>query len=202
MGKENSNLLSSDLLGSLVGQNVRKLRIPAKGGRWDGTPGNSRWYPDDQAGYYVGHGKYLSGRCLKDKYCFSSIAYRQSEPNFMPFADQSIGVIRLNIRPTERRTSYSLANDQCVSNGSFASIAQLQTYMNRENLVWHECGDGKTMIAIPMAINQAFVHTGGIGINKGLEELQNRFRYRGKTVLVRKKIKTGVYTISKKRKLL
>ena len=38
--------------------------------------------------------------------------------------------------------------------------------MKNNNLTWHECGDCKTVRAVPTVINSAFKHTGGISIER------------------------------------
>lgn len=160
---------------SLVDQNVSKLHFPTRGGRWSDTPGNSEWIPDDNALFHIGHSHYLSGKELKNQHHFSSILYRTGDPDFTPFADQTLGQVRLSaIPPTRGWTnggSYALAAQAVVSGGAMPDTNTVRSYMKQHHLVWHECGDGHTMLAIPEAINQAFVHTGGIGLQKSMKKL-------------------------------
>lgn len=159
-------------------RNVRKIRIPHKGGRWSDREGDSEWIPDDHARIYVGGKKgWTTGLELRRKYNFNSIAYTRGEPDFFPFADRSVGRVRLESVPGMRRGatgSYAQARRAVVRSGRFRDEASLRRYMKAKDLVWHECGDGHTMIAVPREINRAFPHTGAIGIARGLDTLWRR----------------------------
>lgn len=174
---------------SLVDQNVNKLHFPTRGGHWSGSPGNSSWIPDDDAIYHVGRSQYLSGQHLKKQYGFSSIRYRTGDPDFTPFADALIGPVHLAAIPPKRGRSaagsYALAEQAVVASGAMPSRSAIRSYMKQNHLVWHECGDGHTMLAIPEAINQAFVHTGGIGLQKGMQTLGYRLCSYGSLSLTR-----------------
>lgn len=186
------NALSEQILSSLYCNNIRRIGIPRTHGEWNSEPGNSNFSPYDDAQFYVGHGKKMTGKQLKEKYSFTSIAFRNNIPDFMPFANTQIGIIALDTRPMDRKTSYQLAENQCVSNGLFKNASDVRDFMKHYDLVWHECGDGKTMIAIPMAINQAFRHLGGIGINNGLLKIRKRLPSTD-TVLSRKTSMKGIW---------
>ena len=191
------------MLRSLVDQNVNKLHIPTRGGHWSAEPGNSDWIPDDDAVFYIGHSHYLSGKALKQQYGFSSITYHTGDPNFIPFADALIGQVHLPSIPPRRGWtnggSYDLAVQAVVTSGAMPNAAAVRSYMKQHHLVWHECGDGHTMIAIPEAINQAFVHTGGIGLQKGMQKLGYRFQSYGHLALQRKGIASNAVAVRKKR---
>ena len=164
---------------SLVDRNVRRLRVPRKGGHWSGEEGNSRWIPDRDALCPVGGRRRMTGAQLMRKFRFNCITYSHGEPDFMPFADRKIGVVTLPMIPGERlgaAGSYALARQQTLRCGRFRDEADLKRYMKTNNLVWHECGDGHTMLAVPREINQAFVHTGAIGIARGMEAFRRRWQ--------------------------
>lgn len=188
---------------SLVDQNVSKLHIPTRGGYWSDKPGNSQWFPDDDAVYHVGRSHYLSGKALKQQYGFSSITYHAAEPDFTPFADAVIGPVRLPSIPARRGWtnggSYDLAVQSVVASGAMPNAAAVRSYMKQHHLVWHECGDGHTMLAIPEAINQAFVHTGGIGLQKGMQKLGYRVCSHGHLALQHKGIASNAVAVRKRR---
>ena len=128
----------------------------------------------------------MTGAQLMRKYRFTHITYSRGEPDFMPFADRTIGVVTLPRVPGERlgaTGSYALARQQTLRNGRFRDGSSLKRYMKAHDLVWHECGDGHTMIAVPRAINQAFAHTGAIGIARGMEAFRRRW-HRGQPMTV------------------
>lgn len=51
-------------------------------------------------------------------------------------------------------------------------IDDILNYMKYKNLTFHECGDRKTVRIIPTEINQAYGHTGGIGLQKDVEAIK------------------------------
>ena len=79
------------------------------------------------------------------------------------------------------------------------NAAAVRSYMKQHHLVWHECGDGHTMLAIPEAINQAFVHTGGIGLQKGMQKLGYRVCSHGHLALQHKGIASNAVAVRKRR---
>lgn len=143
---------------------MRKLRIPSSHGHWSGTPGNSKWYPDADHTFNGG----ATGAQLKARYGLVYVTYNDFEPDFMPYADRTIGAIHLSSIPRSRQGtggSYDRASKAAMQKLNLSS-ASLAKYMNEHRLTWHECGDGRTIIAIPTEINSAFPHTGAIGLKQ------------------------------------
>lgn len=188
---------------SLVDQNVSSLHIPTRGGHWSDKPGNSHWIPDDDAVYHIGRSHYLSGKALKQQYGFASISYHTGDPDFTPFADPVIGPVHLPSIPAQRGWtnggSYDLAVQSVVASGAMPDATAVRSYMKQHRLVWHECGDGHTMLAIPEAINQAFVHTGGIGLQKGMQKLRYRIQSHGSLSLQRTQPASRAFAVRKQR---
>lgn len=168
---ENSSSLSPYVVRSLVNNNVRKLNIPQKGGHWSGPPGDSYFILDDDAQFRIAPNITISGRAIKKLYLSEvepegGILYHQGDPDFSPVMDKLIGKVPIEHMPTERKESYALATQYVVAQRIMDDKAAVKAHMEKNDLVWHECGDCHTMMAIPWIINKVFKHTGGIGVTK------------------------------------
>lgn len=162
----------------LVEGSVRKAVLPQKG-KWagDGQAGNSLFIPDEKAVfcyYSKKKGRFLKVngsmliRWLKSEYGCEGVEYRNNEPDFSPFEDRLLQHVEVDQMPEQRdgtKGSYAIA-EQLACRATGMSVPELREYMRRHNLTWHECGDGKTIRAIPTLINTVFKHTGGISIAK------------------------------------
>lgn len=153
----------------------RGRRIPRKGkyGYWTGQPGNSTYRIDPA----LVNGSPGLLDLLTERNIWS-IQYVRGEPIFFPFMDKNIGKITLPFHPMERTSqggSYYLADQQYreLFAGKVGAITDIKQYMAENELVWHECGDGITVIAIPVLINRCFAHTGGIAINRSYRVVTN-----------------------------
>lgn len=105
---------------------------------------------------------------MKEKYGRTSVNYEGNEPDFAPFEDQILGHAELenfSIHREQKEGTFSQAKE-AVSRRTGMSTAEIDQYMRENNLTWHECGDCKTVRAVPTVINTAFKHTGGISIEK------------------------------------
>lgn len=163
-----------------INQNVVAFPLPTKKGKWsdEARVGNSAFILDDNIQVKWrknGKGFSCSGAELKQwmdtNYEVNTVMYSHNEPDFYPFADKEIGVIRLENMPISRGKSYALASSQAAKNlsrkcGRKVTVNEIQKRMREGELTWHECGDRKTMIAIPTRINAVFTHMGGIGVER------------------------------------
>lgn len=170
----------ADLIKDLVDQNVTKTHLP-QNGEWftSSAKGNSDFIISDDAIIRWGRGDkdQCTGAELKqwmrEKYGIDSVRYNHKEPDFSPFADSNIGQIYLDKMPTKRSGgSYSQAEKIAMSKLGLKSQTDVQEYMKRVGLTWHECSDGHSVIAIPTRINAAFKHTGGISIERSVESMR------------------------------
>lgn len=166
------------LIRKLVEGSVRKAVLPQKG-KWagDGQAGNSVFIPDeDEVFCYYSKEKgcllKVKGRSLirwlKSEYGCEGGEYRNNEPDFSPFEDILLQHVEVDQMPEQRdgtKGSYAIA-EQLACRATGMSASKIREYMRRHNLTWHECGDGKTIRAIPTLINTVFKHTGGISIAK------------------------------------
>lgn len=137
---------------------------------------------------------------MKEKYGIDYVTYLHKEPDFSPFEQtfdkeqlesflsQKYGkAVRVDEIPeghitveqmgTNRTDSYGEAYDYCLDVlAGGVTKKDLQEFMSKKDLTWHECGDRKTIRLVPSEINQVFAHTGGIGIEKDFESLQEELR--------------------------
>lgn len=130
---------------------------------------------------------------MQEKYGRDYVTYMHKEPDFKPF-EQCIdkeefeeflldkygthvkveevpeGHMEVECMGTNRKDTYGAAYE-CFKEmlGNEVSKKDIEEYMKKKDLTWHECGDRKTIQIIPTEINQVFSHTGGIGIEKDFE---------------------------------
>ena len=132
---------------------------------------------------------------MKEKYGTDIVNYSHREPDFTPFEHEftnekinefmqqkygseweklegtSEGHVQLEHMDTKRNGgTFSQASD-IIAERLGISREDVDDYMKSNNLTWHECGDRHTVRAIPSEINQAFGHTGGIGLQQDVEAL-------------------------------
>ena len=160
---------------SVIDQNVQPLALPRSNGEWLGEAGNSEFVLDSD---YIPSGRGVNSEgltiseILKD-YDVDGVTYQNKEPDFSPFIDSEIGAATLDSF-SESRTgkdgTYSLASSKAAENLGVTS-KEIDSMMEDRNLTWHECSDRKTVIPIPTDINAAFKHSGGISIEKGMNDL-------------------------------
>ncbi len=166
----------ADLMKDFVDQNVTKLHHPKKG-EWTAYEGNSSFILADDIEIKWGKDKHdhCTGSELKqwmlEKYGTDVVSYNHKEPDFSKFMDKSIGSICLDKMPTNRKKSYSLAEQAAMTKLGLKSKKAVKEYMKREGLTWHECADRHTVIAIPTRINAGFKHTGGISMERSVQSV-------------------------------
>ena len=132
---------------------------------------------------------------MKEAYGTDIVNYSHREPDFTPFEHEftnekinefmqqkygsewensegtSEGHVQLEHMDTKRNGgTFSQASD-IIAERLGISREDVEDYMKSNNLTWHECGDRHTVRAIPSEINQAFGHTGGIGLQQDVEAL-------------------------------
>jgi len=132
---------------------------------------------------------------MMEDFGIDSVLYEDGEPGFMDFVSSftaenfaeflsdtsdfvdTAGHVYLDNMPTFRDGkggTFDLANSH-FSDLFGVSKSDIADFMDKNNLTWHECGDGHTIIMIPSYINQVFPHTGGIGLEKDFEAFSQRF---------------------------
>lgn len=153
---------------------------------------------------------------MKEKYGTDIVNYHHREPDFTPFEHEftnerindfmqqkygtewenikavSEGNVQLEHMDTKRNGgTFSQASD-IVAEKLGISREDVDDYMKANNLTWHECGDRHTVRAIPSEINQAFGHTGGIGLQQDMEAMaENIHRMNGDDITLKRDFLTG-----------
>lgn len=130
---------------------------------------------DDAEIVYQSGNKKISGRRLKELYGFDHIIYSHGEPDFTPVRDQKIGIVEISEFSSDRQKNFRQARIQIAERWGI-SVADVDKYMESHFLTWHECSDRKRLIAVPTAIHDAFLHSGGISIQKSLNRFSERWQ--------------------------
>ena len=135
---------------------------------------------------------------MMEEYGVDRVRYSHREPDFEPFEqefdaeemtkflqekygenmDKEIssgceGHVDLEDMGTSRTGAdgtFSHANE-IVAESIGVKPKDIADYMESRGLTWHECGDRHTVRAVPSEINQAFGHTGGIGLQQDIDAL-------------------------------
>ena len=135
---------------------------------------------------------------MMEEYGVDRVSYSHREPDFEPFEQEFSaddlseflrekygddmekeisagyeGHVELEDMGTSRsgaEGTFSRANE-IVAEAMGVEAKDIADYMDSRGLTWHECGDRHTVRAVPSEINQAFGHTGGIGLQQDIEAL-------------------------------
>ena len=135
---------------------------------------------------------------MMEEYGDDRVSYSHREPDFEPFEQEFSaddlseflrekygddmekeisagyeGHVELEDMGTSRsgaEGTFSRANE-IVAEAMGVEAKDIADYMDSRGLTWHECGDRHTVRAVPSEINQAFGHTGGIGLQQDIEAL-------------------------------
>ena len=135
---------------------------------------------------------------MMEEYGVDRVSYSHREPDFEPFEQEFSaddlseflrekygddmekeisagyeGHVELEDMGTSRsgaEGTFSRANE-IVAEAMGVEAKDIADYMDSRGLTWHECGDRHTVRAVPSEINQAFGHTGGIGLQQDIKAL-------------------------------
>lgn len=145
---------------------------------------------------------------MKEVYGQDYVKYQENEPDFYPFIEDIPkaqmneycmltgiketatgdfdGCVSLEKMEPDRNKTFRLANSEAAKKLG-VSINSVRSYMEENNLTWHECGDRKHVIMIPSDINKTFAHTGGIAMQKNIDRFLESLNSttKGKMVLYR-----------------
>lgn len=163
-------------LRSVANNSVSQLPVPTKGD-WSGERGNSRFTPaDDAAVVFWAAGKrcVMSGVAIKRRmileYGTDSVLYSRGEPDFSPFIDKRIGAVEVAPFSPDRDANFRVANGRKARELGCESAA-IKTEMRERGLTWHECGNRKTLLAVPTYVHAAFPHGGGIAVQNSISAI-------------------------------
>ncbi|QTE70075.1 HNH endonuclease [Clostridiales bacterium FE2011] len=180
---ESSEKKTAELVKDIVDQNVTASVLPKSHGHWEGEKGNSKWIPDANSTVTWQKGGKIhtvTYQDIIDKYNIEDgIEYYNKEPDFSKYEDSFIQHVELDSFSDKRdgsngtytKAASAAAQRLSKETGEVWSTQRVQKYMQDHNLTWHECGDRKTVRAIPTEINAAFKHTGGISVKKSLNAM-------------------------------
>ena len=181
-----SSVDTSKEIRSMVEKSVTDSIIPVNKGRWEDEKkkGNSAFILDDNSEITYRNKSeneqtVISGKDLKEmmqeRYGTDRVNYTGNEPDFSLFEDSKLGHVELSdfsISRDGQEGTFSQA-EKIISQKENMTVGEVKQYMRDNNLTWHECGDCKTVRAIPTVINSAFKHTGGISIEKSKVAVAN-----------------------------
>lgn len=93
------------------------------------------------------------------------IVFKKGYPDFSPVAVDSVKIPMTSVRAD----NFKLMHKELAAKWSAEAkdgnpswtCKQVKAYIKANNLVRHECEDGKTCMLVPAAIHNAFRHTGG-----------------------------------------
>lgn len=171
-------------------------------GKWSDSEaiGNSDFtIADDVNITWIKNGKHsCSGAELKqwmnDNYGVSRVKYDHNEPDFYIFADKKIGSVYVENMSTERsggEGTFAFAEQKAAKHMNI-SVNEVKKYMQENELTWHECADGHTILAVPTRINAAFKHSGGISIERSLESVAETVKQEYGNITLSKESASGM----------
>ncbi|MDY5858888.1 MAG: HNH endonuclease [Porphyromonas sp.] len=160
---------------------VDQTRLP-RNGTWDGEVGNSLFTPNPD---YVPPSKTaynnpdsLSMGQIMEKYGITGVRYNYGYPDFTPVARETVILDDIGSfyrHEADRPKGTPIGNS--VHERAFSKLAEqkgmsleeVRAYKEKNNLVIHECGDGKTVQFVPREIHDNLSHSGGIEAYKKME---------------------------------
>ena len=157
-------------------------------------------YFDKETGKHVEcTGKEFNQR-LRNLYGTDSVQYKSKEPDFSPFEQEfskekmnsylsekygnnhgktvmssAPGHVEVSKISTDRKETQREAM-QKISEKTGLDTNEIKAYMSSKGITWHECGDGKTVRAVPTEVNSVYGHTGGIGLAKDMHAVGTVFK--------------------------
>lgn len=132
----------------------RIAQTPMSNVQWSGQRGASRCYPTD-----------METQTFLGKYGREYVSYDLSgEPNFSPFETTHV---RISNMSNNRQLNFSSAGKRTLQTewakqNNIYTLSELNDYMSKHELTWHECSDGVTLRLVPTKINARFGHSGGV----------------------------------------
>lgn len=129
----------------------RLNKTPKNNGEWTGERGESKFISDNEDVNALLSEKGLDG-----------IEYSDAIPDF---SEMSKGTVEIDNMTAQRRgkgNNFDQANIK-LAEAKGCEPSDVARWMDKNNYVWHECNDMKTMQKIPFDINDKFGHLGGVG---------------------------------------
>lgn len=159
--------------------------LPDSNVSWQGERGNSICCLRRDAVIQY-HGRTVTGAELSRAYGKNgagiSIPYKHGEPDFSAYADRRVGAVNVPNFSSSRQANFAAANTVLAEKLNLGSVSAATAWMRQQNLTWHECGDRKTMIAVPTPLHSAFRHTGGISVQQQIDLAKEKLAGRNVTL--------------------
>lgn len=139
----------------------RIQQTPTNNGEWTGERGESKFISKD-----------ASVNNLLQKEGLDGIEYKNGIPDFSAMSKGTVEIENMTGQRRGRGGNFEQAIEK-LSDEKGYSPGEIATWMDKNNYVWHECNDMRTMQKIPFVINHKFGHLGGVGECNKREELLN-----------------------------
>lgn len=124
-------------------------------------------------------GKEFNAR-MREKYGTDIVKYRNFEPDFKPFehtfemnGETCDGHVTIEKMSVNRGDNYKYA-EETLAEQLQCSRQDIQEYMKKNNLTWHECADRHTIRAVPTEINSVYTHSGGVSEEKRVRAIASK----------------------------
>lgn len=147
----------------------RGQRIPKSHGTWSGEPGNSIWKPDlnyvPKKNQYSNPDNLTWGQILK-KYGIDGIPFKNGVPDFKALSrgEVTIDDIRKFLKGGTNREELHEEAFKRLAKQRKCSVEEVRKFKEKNNLVWHEDVDCKTLMLVPREIHDNIPHIGGVSI--------------------------------------
>lgn len=129
----------------------RLKQTPQNTGEWTGKRGESKFISDDESVNSILRSEGLDG-----------IEYSDAIPDFSEISKGTVKIDNMTGKRHGRGGNFEQAFEK-LSEVKGYSVDQIASWMDKNNYVWHECNDMKTMQKIPFEVNLKFGHLGGVG---------------------------------------
>lgn len=135
---------------------LRLNKVPKKGGKWTGDPGESEFILDEPI-------------TLKNGAKITSVNYRNGVPDFSPYAVAEVKISNMTDKRLGTGGNYEQANTALAKywskvkfQGKKWTAREVETYRKSNNLTWHEMSNMEYMQLVPTELNSTFTHYGGV----------------------------------------
>ncbi|MCH5193409.1 MAG: HNH endonuclease [Oscillospiraceae bacterium] len=137
--------------------------IDGHGGKWDGTRGNSTWYPDRDftpLNPQTNPEKLTWGEIL-DKYGIDGIPFKDGEPDFSEVSKGTVEIDNFSKYRQGKGGNFDQAAEKLAEQRG-CTKEEVKKWMTENKYTWHERSDCKTMDKVPREVHGNVRHEGGI----------------------------------------
>ncbi|MCY8015474.1 T7SS effector LXG polymorphic toxin [Bacillus haynesii] len=153
-GKVPYNILDGEKIKEKFIQYIKSANprsvLPRTNGRWEGTPGNGKWYSDNPEVNAVTKGE--------------PVVFKDGRPDFTPWTVANIKFKHGELDGTKK--DFRLVYKKIKEIKGFKSQAQAKRWLSKQGLTPHHL-DKKTIQLVPTVINNKIPHIGGASDLRG-----------------------------------